>query len=84
MGEAPAISDGPACSARETGRVLKTKLLPPPADPLVTHPRDRANVNVAFRKALGLFASVRARSRICPVWKAPLFHRRLTFWSSAS
>jgi isocitrate dehydrogenase (NAD+) len=56
---APAISDSLLRSARETGRVLKTKLLPPPADPSMAHPKERGNVNVAFRKALGLYASVR-------------------------
>jgi isocitrate dehydrogenase (NAD+) len=56
---APPISDALLRSARETGRVLKTKLLPAPADPAMAHPKERANINVAFRKALGLFAAVR-------------------------
>jgi isocitrate dehydrogenase (NAD+) len=37
-------------AARRSGAVLKTKLLPP---------KDGTNFNIAFRKALGLFASVR-------------------------
>src|SRR5206468_916904 len=39
-------------SARETGLVLKTKLLSPPGPPT-------ANFNLQFRRELGLFASVR-------------------------
>ena len=42
-----------------TGLALKTKLLPPPGDP-VTHRRAAAgNYNVQLRRELGLFASVR-------------------------
>jgi isocitrate dehydrogenase (NAD+) len=45
-------------SARDTGLVLKASLLPPPPDP-APHFKERGNPNVDFRRALGLFASVR-------------------------
>lgn len=49
-------------SVRQTGLVLKTKLLPPPGKPAAS-PGQRApvagNFNVQFRRELGLFASVR-------------------------
>jgi isocitrate dehydrogenase (NAD+) len=43
-------------SVRQTGLALKTKLLPPPGD---QQHRPAGNFNVGFRRALGLFASVR-------------------------
>jgi isocitrate dehydrogenase (NAD+) len=55
----PAISEELLTSARSNGVVLKTRLLPPPADPSAPHPRERGNFNVDFRRRLGLFASVR-------------------------
>ncbi len=47
-----ALPDALLASVRETGLALKTKLLSPGGP-------DRINHNVEFRKALGLFASVR-------------------------
>jgi isocitrate dehydrogenase (NAD+) len=44
-------------SVRQTGLALKTKLLPPPGDQAPRQPG--GNFNVQFRRALGLFASVR-------------------------
>ncbi len=58
----PAISDGLLRSARETGRVLKTKLLPPPADPSgwPSHPEGtRQRQRRLPQGSWGLFASVR-------------------------
>lgn len=52
----PPLPDAMLRSARETGLVLKTKLLSPP---------DQAgNYNVQFRKELGLFASIRPLKNI--------------------
>src|SRR5205814_305065 len=51
-----ALSDALLASARATGLVLKTKLLPAPESP---GRKETGNFNVQFRKALGLFASVR-------------------------
>jgi isocitrate dehydrogenase (NAD+) len=48
----PAVGDALLAAARETGVVLKTKLLNPPGD---MHP----NFNVDLRRRLGVFASVR-------------------------
>src|ERR1700737_2334277 len=48
----PALPEEMLRSVRETGLALKTKLLSPPGPP-------SGNSNVQFRKALGLFASVR-------------------------
>src|SRR5262249_3836268 len=51
-----AIPDELLRSARATGLVLKTRLLPaPPAAPL----QEGGNFNVRFRRELGLYASVR-------------------------
>jgi len=55
----PAISDELLASVRANGVALKTRLLPPPADPQAPHFRERGNFNVDFRRRLGLFASVR-------------------------
>jgi isocitrate dehydrogenase (NAD+) len=53
-----ALPDELLASVRANGVALKTKLLPPPgASPTVA--REAVNYNVAFRKALGLFATVR-------------------------
>ena len=53
----PPISDDLLRAVRETGVALKTKLLPPPpGNSALATP---ANPNVAFRKALGIFAVVR-------------------------
>ncbi len=43
---------------RDTGRVLKTKLLPPPGPASGPRP-EKFNFNVQLRRELGLFASVR-------------------------
>src|SRR5260370_39413882 len=51
-----ALPDAMVRSARETGLVLKTKLLSPPDHP--------GNYNVQFRKELGLFASIRPLKNI--------------------
>src|SRR5438067_10134471 len=53
----PPLPEDMLRSARETGLVLKTRLLPPPG----TREGVRAagNFNVLFRRELGLFASVR-------------------------
>src|SRR5215470_2722463 len=48
----PALPEAMLRSVRETGLALKTKLLSPPGPPA-------GNVNVQFRRELGLFASVR-------------------------
>jgi isocitrate dehydrogenase (NAD+) len=53
----PPISDEPVRAVRETGIALKTKLLPPLDHSISGRPP--ANVNVQFRKALGVFAVVR-------------------------
>ena len=45
-------------SVRESGLVLKTKLLPPPGPAVGPRP-ENVNFNVQFRRELGLFASVR-------------------------
>jgi isocitrate dehydrogenase (NAD+) len=50
------ISDELLRSARETGLVLKTRLMPAPAS---VPTKDGGNYNVLFRQELGLFASVR-------------------------
>src|SRR5438477_619233 len=46
-------------SVRSTGLALKTKLLPPPGDPVTHPPQTAGNYNVQLRRELGLFASVR-------------------------
>jgi isocitrate dehydrogenase (NAD+) len=51
-----AISDDLLRSARATGLVLKTRLMPAPASVGV---KEKINYNVHFRRELGLFASVR-------------------------
>jgi isocitrate dehydrogenase (NAD+) len=51
-----AISDELLASARATGRVLKSRLMPAPPGLSI---RDSGNYNVLFRRQLGLFASVR-------------------------
>jgi isocitrate dehydrogenase (NAD+) len=48
----PALPPAMIESVRRTGLALKTQLLNPPSEP-------RTNYNLAFRRALGLFASVR-------------------------
>ena len=50
-------------SVRETGLVLKTKLLPPPGPTAGPRP-EKVNFNVQFRRELGLFASVRPLKNI--------------------
>src|SRR5262249_33525957 len=45
-------------SVRDTGLILKTKLLPPPAPAAGPQP-EKVNFNVQLRRELGLFASVR-------------------------
>jgi isocitrate dehydrogenase (NAD+) len=57
---APALPPEMLRSVRETGLALKTKLLSPPGAPTATGRLARVrNVNVQFRRELGLFASVR-------------------------
>src|SRR5579883_1932955 len=51
-----AIPDDLLRSARETGLVLKTRLLPAPDG---TPDREGVNYNIRLRRELGLFASVR-------------------------
>jgi isocitrate dehydrogenase (NAD+) len=53
----PALPPAMLCSVRETGLALKTKLLSPPG-------HAGGNFNVQFRKALGLFASIRPLKNI--------------------
>jgi isocitrate dehydrogenase (NAD+) len=53
----PAISNELIQAIRECGVALKTKLLPPPYGSVSGNPS--ANLNVQFRKALGVFAVVR-------------------------
>jgi len=48
----PALPEKMLQSVRETGLALKTKLLSPPGPP-------QGNFNIQFRRALGLFATVR-------------------------
>jgi isocitrate dehydrogenase (NAD+) len=57
--ERPALPESLLRSVRDTGLALKTTLLPPPAKPAVSAAREGGNFNVQFRRALGLFASVR-------------------------
>jgi isocitrate dehydrogenase (NAD+) len=51
-----AISDELLQSARATGLVLKTRLMPASPEKAI---KDEGNYNVRFRRELGLFASVR-------------------------
>jgi isocitrate dehydrogenase (NAD+) len=51
-----AISDELLQSARDTGLVLKTRLMPAPPSLSL---KDEGNYNVLFRRQLGLFASIR-------------------------
>src|SRR5262249_31606704 len=53
----PALPESMLASVRSTGLALKTKLFSPPGPP-------SGNCNVQFRKALGLFASVRPLKNI--------------------
>ena len=53
----PVLPDELVKAIRQTGVVLKTKLLPAPSS--VSNPGTPANANVSFRKNLGLFATVR-------------------------
>src|SRR5262249_54570384 len=56
----PALPPEMLRSVRETGLALKTKLLSPPGKPTASGKLARVrNVNVQFRRELGLFASVR-------------------------
>ena len=58
----PALPESLLRSVRDTGLALKTMLLPPPGAPGGSRPppaREGGNFNVQFRRALGLFASVR-------------------------
>ncbi len=59
----PAIPETLLRSVRETGLVLKTKLLPPPGPTAGPRP-EKVNYNVQFRRELGLFASVRPLKNI--------------------
>jgi isocitrate dehydrogenase (NAD+) len=53
----PVLPEEVLRAVRHTGRALKTKLLPPPTSQSAHGPP--TNYNVQFRRALGLFASVR-------------------------
>jgi isocitrate dehydrogenase (NAD+) len=56
----PALPEAMLRSVRETGLALKTVLLPPPGPPSPPAKRkEPGNINVQFRRALGVFASVR-------------------------
>ena len=75
----PALPPDLIAAVRETKIALKTKLLPPP--PACRRLGQPANVNVQFRKAIGVFAVVRPDPQ--PARPAEPVHAASTSSSSA-